>query len=810
MAVETENQHSSLRFDPESYESARIDGLETYKTLLVALLDSREIQEEEDADSLVRSLPPAEQDLTLRALVRLGGNAMWGVLERFWTEPTLADGTPAAEPLRSWYQRYESDFQRLFPEQRLIEAPPQRDWHDLDGNELWDQLRSAASELAHSREARADSALALFALVRDRAVPLASLFARLELDIDWLVNAAVEGTGGGPIETVREAESSLLILLGGAAEKDAPSQSSETGVLQTSSVPTSAITAFGAFVVAEASDLTREVARRVPREQLVEALREEIDRGPAPSPRRALDIQKRAIADLPVDEDELGVKPLVQGLHALLNDPGTVLPLAIGITAPWGGGKSSVMRQLQKALVEDSGDHGRIWIPVRFDAWKYERSERLWAALAKAIYKQPQERWPWWRRVLFKVRLQRRRQGAWAFWVRGIGVPMALAVATIVVALVTGAHVPATATGGSLVLLALGDTAARIWGIVTDPFKRALDAYTQRPRYEEQLGFTSEADADIANLTAELTRKEGHALVVFVDDLDRCDHRHVVEVVEAINQIFNAAERRQCVFVIGMDRDVVAASIEVAYGETIGRLPEARRPNYGHAFLAKLVQLSVAIPQPDTTSLSRLLAAVTAQPLPLDGNPSEEDVTHFRDLIQAQGPRSPAEVQEAAEALGQSATAGPEARALDEALRLERAEHFRADSEEVRQAERAIVPQLRPNPREVKRFDNAFRLQLHVANGTPGCGLSFELDDLVALGKWVALRLRWPDVADGIDSDPELLERLEEVANGGNTSITGGTFDWFSDRPGLKAFLAEPKEARRMARLTGETFLRVS
>jgi hypothetical protein len=191
-----------------------------------------------------------------------------------------------------------------------------------------------------------------------------------------------------------------------------------------------------------------------------------------------------------------------------------------------------------------------------------------------------------------------------------------------------------------------------------------------------------------------------------------------------------------------------------------------------------------------------------------DGEPPPEEIDHFRELIREQAPSNPADVQAAASDLENVAEGPEKARALDAALRLERAELFSADSEDVREAEREIVPHLRRNPRDIKRFDNAFRLQLHVANGTPGCDLDFDLDDLVALGKWVALRLRWPDLADAIDRDSGLLERLEAAGTDGGP-LERADAAWIKDDE-LAALLRDPQPRRRVARLGTQTFLRVS
>ena len=135
---------------------------------------------------------------------------------------------------------------------------------------------------------------------------------------------------------------------------------------------------------------------------------------PEPEPTNALDIKPRMFSDQATAEDSLGFRPLVKGLATLLNSKDTSLPLAIAVTAPWGAGKSSVMLQLQDELRDPkpAGDNDRRWHIVCLDAWKYEKSERLWAALAKAIYDQP-FKGDWRGRAKFVLNVEWRRLGGW-------------------------------------------------------------------------------------------------------------------------------------------------------------------------------------------------------------------------------------------------------------------------------------------------------------------------------------------------------------------------------------------------------------
>jgi hypothetical protein len=439
--------------------------------------------------------------------------------------------------------------------------------------------------------------------------------------------------------------------------------------------------------------------------------------GSAGSPRLA----NAATADMPASEDLLGFAPLVSAVRALLDDPATTLPLAIAVTGRWGAGKSSMMRQLEHQLRTgpENGTAHRRWTIVRFDAWKYERSERLWAALAKSVYEQAlASRGSWRARLRFRVGLEWRRLGWWRFVLR-YAWPVIVAAAAVVALLATDLSEAGKRASG-LALLAAGlATFAHYWRAIADPFKRAIERHASRPDYEQHLGFTSDADRDIACLTAEVAPSDRDALAVFIDDLDRCSSGHLVEVVEAVNQIFNSDERvraQRSVFVLGLDREAVAGSIEAAYGDMVDRLRAAESPvarDFGFHFIDKLVQLSIGVPRPRLDRLPRLLTSEQPSALP------------------------------------------EHAQAVEALERMQQSEHVDA-------AEVAALVHLERNPRQAKRFHNVFRLQVYVAAAE---GVAFDKDRLVTLARWVALRLRWPPLADDLDHEPGLLGVLDAFAN---------------------------------------------
>ncbi len=67
-------------------------------------------------------------------------------------------------------------------------------------------------------------------------------------------------------------------------------------------------------------------------------------------------------------------------------------------------------------------------------------------------------------------------------------------------------------------------------------------------------------------------------LVVFVDDLDRCLPEKAIEVLEAIKLFLDA---EGCVFILGLDQDVISRGIEMKYRE-FGEKQDSDRTEIHH------------------------------------------------------------------------------------------------------------------------------------------------------------------------------------------------------------------------------------
>jgi hypothetical protein len=170
-------------------------------------------------------------------------------------------------------------------------------------------------------------------------------------------------------------------------------------------------------------------------------------------------------------------------------------------------------------------------------------------------------------------------------------------------------------------------------------------------------------------------------------------------------------------------------------------------------------------------------------------------------------------VQSVEQAAAEVASSIPEP-IVDVAKRRERAQRIE-DSPAVVAAEFAVLDFLEPNPRQVKRFHNAFRLQLYVASEDDRVTFDFSPEQLVALARWVALRLRWPGLADAIAREPKLLALLEAVANGGSASLDaddppGTRHKLWLEHAGALSLIRDERSTRRLSALRLDAFVRVA
>ena len=529
-------------------------------------------------------------------------------------------------------------------------------------------------------------------------------------------------------------------------------------------------------------------------------------------------VRNVGISDQSTGDDYLGFEPYVTAIAEFLLNPETKPPLTLSIEGEWGSGKSFFMKKLDEYLRKEG--KRTVW----FNAWRHDKAEAVWAAFALSFIKQistPQVQTPQAYFQVFvghlKLAISRFdlkkgwlgliQSGAIAFFVicAALAIPFILAIygmegfKLLLQAfkkpdqlLQAFLYLLGIAGGSSLSLAGLLTLLKKLPAIIGNP-KLNLIKHLKSPDYNKQSAFIEEFHEDFAKIVKAYIGDD--RVFVFIDDLDRCEHPKSADLMQAINLMI--ADDPSVVFILGMDREKVAASLAVKYESILAYLPSetpeidpdilARRSAskglaYGYTFIEKFVQLPFQVPQPSkedferffdqlaTSSPSKSLLQKPKSRFSRLSLPWVKGSTKTSSNITAKNQEEIpiAENQEATSQSENTEEKQPEKQKneLSEKIKLT----FERDSPTVKNIAMMVAHALDYNPRRIKQFINVFRLKAYIACET---GLFYEEKNneqeiinnhltLQQLGKFTAISLRWPLLLLDLENDSELLDKLQD------------------------------------------------
>jgi hypothetical protein len=842
--------------EARSFRALREEGLAAYRELYEAVNDP-DARERSAVDvEPVAPLPRPHAAMPLRVLLSLA-LALQGDLKPLASGPANSEGLPVSQRLRRWGDEWAALQGVLFPELSIAALPFMQAWREwrtppgesptTPGRISWSVLRRRAREVVAGNHPVAGPEHVFFALIRDWTPDLEPLLDEVEVDADALVSAAAEslppGDGLSTFDLEEIVESSEMPF----AEARERELSAELGGLATSSWTILGALLSAGLVPEVASELLRPAEERI-----IEAIRS------LAGTRLGRVRPSRTISrDYWVDEDSaLGHGIYADAIVEFIRHPETRPPLTIGIKAPWGAGKTSLMRMIRKQLdpdperplvesarqeltnqqmlkllrrkpstrdralemsvsrqVSDRSARATVW----FNAWKYQSAEQIWAGLGHEIIGQLTARMSRGERERFWARLNLRRLDEGrirrelyrALFDRLlssrrviIAVAAAAALAIVTLALPSSYAGAKSAGAGAFLVAVLGltkTTYSRVHAFLDDGVSASYATLVREPDYEGQLGFLHLVHSDLSAVL-DLAATEDRPVVVFIDDLDRCSWEVVAKVVEALN-LFLAGDFPDCIFVIAMEPEVVAAHIQVAYNPLTQALDTPDEPPLGWRFLEKMVQLPLSLPPPEPVQVERYLDSLLG-PAQNETEPDAEQLTEFERRLREEQPSFDdlpnAALQASQEITGREQTVIPSSFARSVLSVV--GDRFTDNDEEVRAVVGAQVVHFSNNPREIKRLLNVFRFYAFIQVSRGLAGLSIPTLEQVA--KLAVLAVRWPNLLEvfGRPWDPgedeRVLARLETLARG--QPGDGALADWsdlleqgpFSDR--IRKQLASP------------------
>lgn len=274
----------------------------------------------------------------------------------------------------------------------------------------------------------------------------------------------------------------------------------------------------------------------------------------------------RVLPDVPDAEDKLDFAPYANTLRNFILNPNTETPLTIGIFGSWGSGKTSLMKMIEKGLRRAARDgvSERQTHTIWFNAWFYSKEEALWRALVMQVLSGVRK----WHRDDPAVLQDLNELTEHLHRAAGPAELGHLSIAAADLLKEGGA-------GGAQITLALQHGLDLLENIAQarqqselaaaktlhDQVRRATAALEQ-----ERIESLDRFQQEFRELIKKYVLPLGY-LVIFVDDLDRCLPDKAVEVLEAIKLFLDVPG---CIFILGIDRDVVERGIRLRYGEMGG------------------------------------------------------------------------------------------------------------------------------------------------------------------------------------------------------------------------------------------------
>lgn len=251
----------------------------------------------------------------------------------------------------------------------------------------------------------------------------------------------------------------------------------------------------------------------------------------------------------------------------ILND--AMLPISIGVFGNWGSGKSSLMLLLQQSLQEweksQQNEQHSIILQVYFNSWQFESYDStkltMIESILEALDKDINTRKDVFERVddlLARINFLK------------VGV---------------------------FILKKAYDNLTPDWMKKWLPKKDDIDKITGKDKYNNLLedvtkGNTSKFIATFRELFEDLVNDMGYkAVIVYVDDLDRCDPKRIIGCLEAVKLFVNV---KKTAFVIGADERIIEYAISQHY--PIQMKKEDISSPFSD-YLEKLIQLPYKLPR---------------------------------------------------------------------------------------------------------------------------------------------------------------------------------------------------------------------
>lgn len=378
--------------------------------------------------------------------------------------------------------------------------------------------------------------------------------------------------------------------------------------------------------------------------------------------------------DNETDQDLLGFSIHAELLRSIITDP-NMLPVTVGLFGDWGGGKSSILKILQRELGQ-----AEDFAVIYFNSWIFEGYEDAKYAILTTLLNELRDH----RNLKNIIGDQAKTLLKRVNWMNLVKLGASTGMAYL-----TANPLPLFMAGGPLLSDQLASQSAETTQVsqgsnlsLNDLLKTSAESVDNVRSFR----------ADFQKLIDKTKLK---AVVILIDDLDRCSPERVIQNLEAIKLFLNV---EKTAFVVAADRRIVENAIRIRYSELFtGERGTMTGDSLVTDYLEKLIQVPYTLPKLAPYEVRSYMSMLFLQKYLSD--------SQFQNIVEKY-------VQFLTKERYAAFQFGDELASIeDEAIRNAVAESIRL----VEACSDAITDGLKGNPRQIKRFLNGFWLRRELA-----------------------------------------------------------------------------------------------
>jgi len=222
----------------------------------------------------------------------------------------------------------------------------------------------------------------------------------------------------------------------------------------------------------------------------------------------------------------------------------------IGVFGQWGRGKSYFTREVFKVL---DNEDPNSFLTIKFQAWRYQQTPSIWAYLFETLINEYLNGKRWKKACrLFNLTIE--RQGHWRTWVWPV---ISIAIAIIAFLITLNLF---DSSQSRLVVKVLG-----LVGTLTLAYKKGrsilekldkpattiFNSFSKAPSFKSVLGVQAEIEKELKHLLKVWKNYlDDKRILLFVDDLDRCNEDQIIEIIDSLRVILDDEEIKNHVLIL--------------------------------------------------------------------------------------------------------------------------------------------------------------------------------------------------------------------------------------------------------------------